>query len=89
MANSFSSTANEIVRQAVAELAARLGVSPEQIELLSLQEVEWRDSSLGLPQPGMMYAQVMTPGYRIELRAADRRYRYHADARRVLFAGEV
>lgn len=55
-----STTAADQVRDA---LAAELGVSPETLTLLAANEVEWPDASLGCPQPGMMYAQVVTPGY--------------------------
>ena len=60
------------------DLAARLGVSPEGIALVSIDAVEWRDSSLGCPQPGQMYLQVITPGYRFVLRADDATYEYHS-----------
>ena len=82
-----SSTENDLVRQASADLATRLAVPPDQIQVVSVDEVEWRDSSLGVPQPGQMYAQVITPGYRIILQAQGKRYRYHSDQQRVVFAG--
>jgi len=44
-------------------LAEKLRVAPETLTLISAAEVEWPDTSLGCPQPGMMYAQVITPGY--------------------------
>ena len=45
------------------------GLSSE-LRLLTSEAVQWNDSSLGCPQPGAMYAQVITPGY--VLRFADR-----------------
>jgi hypothetical protein len=42
---------------------------PADLKLLSSEQVQWSDSSLGCPQPGMMYAQVITSGY--VLRFAD------------------
>lgn len=71
----------EVVEKAAADLAARIGASPEDIRLLELSEVEWRDTSLGCPQPGMMYAQVITPGYLMVLEAQGQGYEYHADRR--------
>ncbi len=47
-------------------LAEALTVSPENVTILEVQRVEWRDASLGCPKPGMMYAQVITPGYLIK-----------------------
>jgi hypothetical protein len=76
-----------IVGQALADLAARLSVEVASIQVLSVEDIEWRDSSLGVPQAGQMYAQVITPGYRITLQMGGKRYRYHADERRVIFAG--
>lgn len=68
----------EAVAWAQADLAARLGVSIDQIAVVSVVFVEWRDASLGCPQPGMMYAQVITPGYRILLRGEEKLYEYHS-----------
>jgi len=65
-----------------ADLASRLGIGEDQIEaqirMNLLETVEWRDSSLGCPEPGRMYLQVITPGYRIVLRAGGKLYEYHA-----------
>lgn len=69
----------QAVQLAVADLSQRTGVPAEQIAVVSLEEVTWPDTSLGNPQPGMFYAQVLTPGYRVVLDAADQRYEYHTD----------
>ena len=63
---------------AVADLAGRLGIKPTAITVREVIEVEWPDASLGCPQPGMMYAQVITPGQRIVLEANGLTYEYHA-----------
>jgi hypothetical protein len=39
----------------------------------------WSDASLGCPEPEMMYAQVLTPGYQIILEAGGTHYDYRAD----------
>jgi len=64
---------------AVAYLAAELGISPEEVTVLSSEGVEWSDTSLGCPEPGMMYAQVITPGYLVLLEAGGREYEVHTD----------
>jgi hypothetical protein len=64
---------------AVAHLAAELDISPEEVNALSSEPVEWPDASLGCPQPGMMYAQVVTPGYLFLLEAAGEQYEVHTD----------
>jgi hypothetical protein len=60
------------------ELAARLGIDASEVSVSSAAAVTWPDSSLGCPQPGMAYAQVVTPGYLIVLEAGGRHYEYHA-----------
>jgi hypothetical protein len=71
--------AKEVVRLARENLGQKLGLSPETVRLVSVEAVEWRDTSLGCPQPGMMYAQVITPGFRVVLEAGGEKYDYHAD----------
>lgn len=65
-------------RAAVADLAARLNLPPDQIEVVSEEEVTWPDGSLGCPQPGMMYTMALVDGMRIVLRAQGRDYSYHS-----------
>jgi hypothetical protein len=67
-----------LVGQARQDLAGRLGVPIEDIELVQFEAVVWPDSSLGCPEPGMVYAQVLTQGFLIILMAGDEEYEYHA-----------
>lgn len=71
--------ANQIIQLAQKELAQKLGLAPEAIQLVSVEAVEWSDTSLGCPQPGMMYPQVITPGFRVLLKAEEEMYEYHTD----------
>ena len=82
--------AEQVVELAEDELAEKLGLSPEEIRLVSVEAVEWSDASLGCPQPGMMmYAQVITPGFRVTLEAVGQTYGYHTDTGRlVVLCGE-
>jgi hypothetical protein len=66
-----------LVAKATEDLAARLGIFADDIELLAAVLVTWPDSSLGCPEPGMVYAQLIQDGSVIELGANDRVYRYH------------
>jgi hypothetical protein len=66
------------VIQAREDLAKRMAVSPEEIELLEIKEVVWPDASLGCPSPGKLYAQVTKEGFLIRLRLSKRVYRYHS-----------
>ncbi len=63
---------------ALDDLAGRLGLSRSAIEVLSVEEQTWNDASLGCPEPGKMYAQVMTPGFLVRLKAGGQTYEYHA-----------
>lgn len=66
------------VDAAVADLAAWLEVDPATIAVVTVDEVTWRDSSLGCPEPDRAYLQVLTPGLRIILAAGDSTYEYHS-----------
>ncbi|MFW5869064.1 MAG: hypothetical protein ACOCX2_14660 [Armatimonadota bacterium] len=67
------------VQAAVADLAQKLEINEDAINVASFEEVTWPDASLGNPQPGELYAQVETPGYRVFLEAEGERYEYHTD----------
>jgi hypothetical protein len=61
------------------DLAARLKIAPEAVLVVSVSDVDWSDTSLGCPQPGMFYAQVIVQGYKIVLSAGDQQIEYHSD----------
>jgi len=65
-----------------AALAQELAVAEADIAIVTVEENEWRDSSLGCPKPGMNYLQVITPGYKIILEAQGKRYEFHSDTNR-------
>jgi len=73
-----------MVAVAKTDLMQRLGVTEEAILVKSVEEKQWRNSSLGCPQPGMMYAQVITPGYRIVLTVGENDYDFHTDMSRAI-----
>jgi len=68
----------KLVQQVKQDLGKQLELDIGEIELVQAEAVTWRDSGLGCPQPGMRYLQVLTPGYRIELRAQGKAYFYHS-----------
>ena len=51
----------EIVQAARTDAARRTGLAPEALELVSAESVTWPDGSLGCPQPGLLYTQVLVP----------------------------
>lgn len=67
-----------LVEAARKDLSERLGITVGEIELVGeVEVVTWRDTSLGCPEPGKMYAQVLTPGYKFTLKTGDNFYVYH------------
>ncbi|HOR00427.1 MAG TPA: hypothetical protein PLJ35_16570 [Anaerolineae bacterium] len=67
----------EHVERALADLAQRLHVAAGEITVSSAEPQTWNDASLGLPEPGMMYAQVITEGHVVTLSHAGQTYVYH------------
>ena len=65
-----------VLAAAVADLS---GIPASEISLVSMEAVDWSDASLGCPQEGYMYAQVITPGFLIVLEAQSQPYEYHTD----------
>jgi hypothetical protein len=74
----FSPGLQGLIEKAKEDLAKRLSVAAIEISVAQAGEVVWPDSSLGCPQEGMAYAQVLTPGYLIILEYVNNQYEYHA-----------
>lgn len=60
-------------------LATRLGLDPANVKVVSYEPKDWPDSCLGAAGPGEMCLQVITPGFRVILNAANQRYEVHTD----------
>lgn len=60
-------------------LAQQLQLNLEQIEVISVQDVEWPDACLGVYTADMMCAQVITPGFRVVLAVDGAQYEYHTN----------
>ncbi len=79
-----TSEINEATMRAMSDLARQklaeeLEISVDQIQVVTADPTYWSDASLGCPQPGMTYQQVITPGYRITLVVGSDLYVYHTD----------
>lgn len=70
----------EIVEAALADLAERLEVDPEEISLVSFEWVTWNDGSIGCPEPGVVYTQALVEGSLTILEHDGLEYDYHAGA---------
>ena len=65
-----------VIDPVVADIAKTAGVPVDQVEVISAQSVTFPDGSLGCPQPGLAYTQVVVDGYQIVARAGGTVYDY-------------
>ena len=65
----------------ITAIAEDLDVPANSIQVVTVEPRDWPDSSLGCPQPDMLYAQVITPGYLILVEVSGDRFEYHTDER--------
>ena len=66
-------------RAAISALSKNLGLTPDQIKLVSTEAVDWPDSCLGVSVEGIMCSQVVTSGFRIVLEANGKQVEYHTN----------
>lgn len=74
-----------LVDLARVNLAQRLGVDIEAVTVQGMEETEFPDASLGVPEPDRLYAQVITPGHTIKLAVNGQSYEYRASDERLVF----
>jgi hypothetical protein len=70
-------------------LSREVGAGAENAVLVSITDAVWRDSSLGCPQRGNVYTQVMTSGYRVTLSLQGTPYVVHVGQGRALVCGNA
>lgn len=75
-----ASTGNDIAAMVSQTLAQQLQINADQIEIVSVENVDWPDACLGVYTADMMCAQVITPGYRVVLAADGQQYEYHTNS---------
>jgi len=68
-----------LIKRAVEDLSGRLSLNTGLIHVISTEAQLWPDSSLGCPQPGVVYTQQTVPGYRLRLEANGIDFFYHTD----------
>lgn len=64
------------IRNQVSEI---LGVPVESIQLKSIEQMEWPDGCLGLPEQDEVCTQAVTPGWLLVFTADGQEYRFRAD----------
>ena len=65
------------VEAAIADAAAHFGVPEAEVAVAGALDVVWSDGSLGCPEEGVLYPQVLTDGYQLTLEVDGRRITYH------------
>ncbi len=73
----------DAVRRARVDLAARLGVKEDEIKEDSVADADFSDASFGAGTAGEMSAQMITPGWRIRLKARGDVYEYRGNRNRL------
>lgn len=87
MAMSEPMTQDQAVALAKETVSQQAHVPQERLVLESVKAADWPDSSLGCPQPGMMYAQMITSGFKVILTTANTPYAVHIGSGRAVICG--
>jgi len=66
------------------DLTIKTGIDIENIVTKSIKETLFDDASLGVPEAGVTYDAIMTPGYIIMLEAGGDLYEYRASGAKVV-----
>lgn len=73
----------EAIQRARQDLAQRTGVSEGDIETVAVETAEFPDTALGASVADEMSGQMITPGWRIRLRANGQSFEYRANQHQV------
>jgi len=79
--SNLSPEEQQAVAAALQDAATQLGVAASELSLQQIEAREWGDSSLGCPQPGNLYSQIVTPGFLIVINSRGKQLEYHSDTR--------
>lgn len=71
----------DVRRAVVADAAKRFKVAESSVVLTGAEQVTWSDGSLGCPEPGILYTQMLVPGFRVIAKAKEGQLTYHTDSR--------
>jgi len=71
----------EVRRAVVADAAKRFNVAESAVVLTRAEQVTWPDGSLGCPEPGRMYTQMLVDGFRVSAKTTEGELLYHTDSR--------
>jgi hypothetical protein len=71
----------EVRRAVVADAAKRFKVTEDAVVLTRAEQLTWSDGSLGCPEPGRMYTQMLVAGFRVVAKTSAGELTYHTDSR--------
>ncbi len=72
------------IARAKSHLAEALKLPEKDITVESAKQSDWPDASLGCPEKGRVYAQVVTRGWTVVLRAVGRMHEVHVAGKRAV-----
>ena len=81
--------APSILDPVVADAASRAGVTPDQVVVVSAETKTYPDGSLGCPQPGMAYTQMIVDGWKIVAEANGVSYDYRGSGTNFLLCSQT
>lgn len=73
-----------LVMLAKFDLTLKTGIDIEKITTVSVEQINFSDTSLGVREPGVEYDAVVTPGLIIILEAGGEEYEYRASGTKVI-----
>ena len=76
-AQGYSEREQAAIDLALRTVSEKTPVSQDSVSHLRIRSVEWPDSSLGCPEPGVEYLQRVIPGYLVSFNAEQRLYTVH------------
>lgn len=72
------SSLESLVQAALLDAARVTGRPRADLRVIDAAAVDWPDGAAGCPEPGVLYPQAVTPGYRIRIQAGTAVLNYHA-----------
>jgi hypothetical protein len=69
----LDAAALDALRRSIEKLSSREGIFGDRIRWRSVEAVDWPNTALGYPKPGMAYAMMIVPGHRVRLVLPDGR----------------
>jgi hypothetical protein len=78
---SASAVPEHFLAAVIDDAASRRDADRASVRIMSGQAVDWPDGSLGCPEPGKSYTQVIVPGYLVMVDVSGATLEYHLNQR--------